>query len=352
MRRPFSVYQRKDHPNWWVNFRIAGERIRKDTGIARPGNETEATRKGGAIWLEECARAGVPAQPQGELATLDLLEQWVKSDLAARARKRNPRYLDQIETDIARHVVPRFEFVSMISRRSWDTAQGEMHASGLTLRSIQRTTSSLRLFLRYCEDIGAIHDAPKLRAPTGEEVGVEQQERSPLTRAERDRFLAALRKLDARAGRIYAFMFYTLLRKSTVEKILPRWVNYRTGYLHFPPGAIKSRKAKRAIWLHPKAREAARAELASRARISPEEPIFGAFDYRELFPRALAAARIRVRPGLVPHHVTRHTGATLAAEDGATLVQLMALGLWETASQAQRYMHVDAKHSRKAAERL
>lgn len=355
MRRPFNVYPRKDHPNWWVNFRIAGKRIRLDTGVERASgklNEAEATRKGGALWLEECARAGVPAEPQGELSTLDLLERWVQSDLAVRALKRNRRYADQIETDIARHVVPRFPLVSQINRRSWDRAQGELHAGGLTLRSIQRVTVSLRLFLRYCEDLGAIAEEPKLRAPAGEDVAVEQRERSPLTRAERDRFLAALRRQDPRAGRIYTFLFYTLLRKSTVEKILPRWIDQRTGYIRFPPGAIKSKKKDRSLWLHPKARAAVREELAAKGAIDPLAPVFGPFDYREIFPAVLRAARIKTRPGLVPHHIARHTGATIAADDGATLVELMALGLWETASQAQRYMHVDAKQSRRAAERL
>lgn len=371
MRQPYQVYARADHGNWWVNFRIVvhgkRRRCRIDTGVARPSgriNETEAARKAAAIWLSTCERHGVAHA--GEVAaaldvdTLSLLEQWVDGELAARARKRGPTYADKIETDIARHVAKAFPTVSAITRDAWNQHQDAMHADGLSLRTCQRVTTNLRLFLRYCVRIGALAALPMLETASGEEVAAKQAERRAFTPEERDLFLAQVERLDARAHRIYTTLLYTGLRKSGLERVLHRWVDWRTGYLTMPAAAQKRGAKERRFYLHPRALAAMRAEIAVRGEIAPGEPIFGPFDYdgrgepetrRGLFWEAVRAAGI-AQHGLTAHHVTRHTACSIAGNNGATLAELMALGGWRTPGMAMRYLHVDAELSRGAVERL
>jgi integrase len=277
--------------------------------------------------------------------------------LADIARKRNARYAAQVETDIARHVVPRFPLVSEITREAWNKAQLEMQdeARPLSLRTCQRVTVSLRRFLRYCEDVKAIEKLPALQTASGEDVAVTQAERRAFTRGERDRFLTAMRKLDARAHRIYTTLLYTALRKSGLERLLVRWIDRRTSYLTLPARAQKRGKGSRSFYLHPKARAAIWAEKMARGQLGPDEPLFGPFDFDDhrkgLFWRAVRAAKIPEH-GLTAHHVTRHTACTIAGNEGATFAELMALGGWTTPAMAMRYFHADAKLSRGAVEKL
>lgn len=360
MRQPFKVYPRPDHGNWWVNFRLNGKRFRLDTGVARPRgdvNEAEATRKGAALWLAECGRQGVEAAlPESiELDTLTMLGEWVDGPLADHARKRNPRYAAQIETDIARHVVPRFPLLTQITVDSWNQAQLDMQDEErpLSLRTCQRVTVSLRLFLKFCEKRRVLV-GPKLETATAEEVAATQKDRRPFTKSERDRFLRSMRRLDDRAHRIYTALLYSALRKGASEKMLPRWIDWRTHYVTFPAGTLKNRKP-RSFYLHPLARQAIRAELAARGSLDPDQPVFGRFDFDDhrqgLFWLAVRAAKIPEH-GLTAHHVTRHTACTIAAQEGATFAELMALGGWRTPAMALRYMNIDGKLSRGAVERL
>ena len=66
-----------------------------------------------------------------------------------------------------------------------------------------------------------------------------------------------------------------------------------------------------------------------------------------MFGRACRAAGIDGH-GLTPHHVTRHTAATLAAEKpSATLAGLMAQGAWRSASIPEKYLHPNLQAARR-----
>jgi len=91
--------------------------------------------------------------------------------------------------------------------------------------------------------------------------------------------------------------------------------------------------------------------------IDPDHPIFGPFDFHQewddekkggVFGRALTMAGID-RHGLTPHHVTRHTAATLALENGVSILGAMAQGGWDSMQSMQRYTHPQLKHARAAA---
>jgi site-specific recombinase XerD len=50
--------------------------------------------------------------------------------------------------------------------------------------------------------------------------------------------------------------------------------------------------------------------------------------------------------GLTPHHVTRHTAATLALENGVSVLGVMAQGGWDSMQSMQRYTHAQLQHAR------
>lgn len=361
-RAPFHVRSRKRSPFWQFAATIDGIEIREslETRVADDPGKRKAGPEAGARYLFHCARLGSKATAGAvETDTMRLAGLYAETDLAARARKRGPRYADVEETRLARHVLTRFPTVDAITTRAWELAQQEMHEAGLKLATIQRVTVSLRLFLRYCAHMGAIPAVPTLVAPSNRDAASEAAERRPFTEGERDSFLATVAGMDARAHRIYTTLLYTALRKGGLEKMLPRWIDWRSGYVTYPAGELKTRKA-RSFYLHPKAQAAIREELAVRGDLRKDEPVFGPFDYDGhnsskgrlgLFWTACRKAEIPL-VGLTAHHVTRHTACTIAGNNGATLAELMALGGWDSPSMAMRYLHIDAKQSRGAVDRL
>jgi integrase len=357
----FTVYER-DSEFFWVQARIHGKRWRASTEVPLGEQHRQAaTEKAGALWLAECRRRGAPAEIEGDVSVEAMIDSYAETDLAARAKKRNERFLDVELGALVKHVQGRFQAVRQITPEAWADAIDAMHGAGLTLRSIQRVTSSLRGLLEFCRKRGALKEAPELPYPSSEEVAVEAKERRAMTADERDRFLGVLARRDRKACRIYTVMFYTLLRKSTVEKLCGRWLT--KDYLAIPASAHKSRKKHRGMYLHPKALAAIRAQRAANGDLDPDKPIFGEFCYRVnlgngdkrheggLFWDAVREAKIEPK-GLTPHHVARHTGATLLAEAGMPLIDLMAQGLWDSAQAASRYMHVSAERTKKTAQYL
>ena len=122
------------------------------------------------------------------------------------------------------------------------------------------------------------------------------------------------------------------------------------------------------IDLTPRCAEAIREEVAQVQNIDPDRPIFGAFDFHQeavrkwkdkdgnehqyedggVFARACRMAGID-QHGLTPHHVTRHTAATIAMENGVSILGVMAQGGWDSMQSMQRYTHANLQHARQAA---
>jgi len=65
--------------------------------------------------------------------------------------------------------------------------------------------------------------------------------------------------------------------------------------------------------------------------------VFGEHSHETLFWQAIGALGLDPE-GLVTHYVGRRTGATLAAEDGATDQELVAIGGWRTPAMLTRYV--------------
>lgn len=345
----FHVYARPGTAVLWCNFTVGGQAQRVSTGERDPAAAHEAAAR---LYLEACQRARVPV-PAGAIdASVAILCTRYLADLAGRIERRelvrNPRYHDDATAALAR-VAQRWGRLAEVGP-GWEAALADWHAEGATWRYLQVVTVFTRAFLRWAVRLGLLPIEPRLHAPADEDVNAEAKERRPLSARERDAFLRALRGTSA--GRVYTIMFYTAARKSDLERLRLRQVNWRTGFVTLPPRQTKSRQRGQELYLHPKALAALRAEVRERQVVEPDALVFGPIDLRAAFKHALDAAGIRDRDGLVPHHVTRHTAATLAGDAGASLAELMAFGRWATPGMAARYMRVSAQRAKSAAERL
>ncbi len=361
--RPTSSFDRRSE-FYSFHFSVRGQLVRGATGERDRGKaQVEAARQ----FLEAHRRANLPVPSEAlrscagtSLADLGgMFVAEIEEQIAQRKIVRNDRYARDLEFDL-RYVTARFATVAEITSSSWRDALDDLLSGypearkdgAVSWRSLQRVTCTARLLLRYANRMGLIENMPELPSPSNEDVGLEQRVGRPMSEWDRDRFLAALRKMGKtrrgarRALRIYTALLHSALRKSALERLCLRQIRWREKLIDLPPRKAKSKHAC-SIALNPECERAIKAELRERGDISPDEPIFGKFALRAWFKAAAAVAKID-REGLQPHHFTRHTTASIAGNNGATLAQLMALGTWETAAMAMRYVKIDAERSREA----
>lgn len=333
-----------------VNFTIAGRLYRCSTGERDRGRADEAAAR---IYLEAHRRARLPVPASTEVPGLKRLCALYLADLKARLDRRElvrgPTYYKDQKMGV-RRTSQRWSSVAEIGP-GWEKALEEWHAEGSSYRSLQIATVATRALLGWVVESGYLPAAPVLEAPTAEQSEAEAQERRPMKEEERNRFLAELRKLDVRAFRIYTVLFFTGARKSDLERMTLRQIDWESKFVNLPARQTKSKKREQALFLHPRAFNAIAAHVRDSKIVDPSQPVFGRVGLKYWFLKAIEKAGIE-REGLAPHHHTRHTAATMVADRGATLAELMAFGRWQTPQMAARYMKIQSKQAKKAANRL
>lgn len=345
-QHPFRLYRRKGSPFWWADFLAAGRRYRVSTGESE---RDAAQSRAVVLWAEAKARTG----DRSGIAALEQPIRQLAARLHAEAQQRGraKSYARDLEVDLRLHILSRWTSIEQITTVAWEQAMVDLHVEGHSWRSVQRIGKHVRHLLRFAVRVGALASEPVIHSPPRADIEGEQAERRALTEDERDRLLAYLaRRRLWRTWRCYVVMFYVALRRSTVARMTPRWVNWKTHTLTVPPLGTRSRK-RTVLWLHPKARKAIRAEMDANPVTDPSAPIFGSFDHKGVFWRAIDALKID-RHGLTPNHVARHTAATLMGDARAGALELKAAGGWSTLETADRYTHSSVEASKRAFERL
>jgi integrase len=276
---------------------------------------------------------------------------------------------------LSEYVAEHWKHATEVTAESWVKVMLKLHHTNggpLRWRSIAHVAHTLRAFLEWCKAKHIIDDVAVIDVPSTKDQRMDGNARRAFTEDEMERFLWALALMgEGRALRIYITLFETWQRKSTIEALTPRWVNFHNESITIPAKHFKTGKEK-LIDLTPRAAEAIRAEIAAKSAgeepIRLDEPVFGSFDFHQeavrkwkdvagnehqyedggVFARACRSADID-QHGLTPHHVTRHTAATLALENGTSILGAMAQGGWDSMQSMQRYTHAQLQHARQAA---
>jgi integrase len=334
---------------WHYAFTVAGRRFRGSTGERDRGRaESFLARQ----WYEAHRQAKIPvaAGPVAQLDLAALSALWL-AQLREHAAEHGPKYEARHKLD-TKYILRVFRLAGDVTDDAWKEGTRTLHAAGLSWRSLQHATVTLRHLMRFCKRTGAIDSVPELRPPSNKLVAKEQAPRRALSEGERDRMLAALWKAgDERPARIWAAMAYTGLRRSELRKLTLRWLETRAKLIRIPPWASKSGEEE-TVALHPKARQAIRQEAASREVAELDQPVFGGFDIRKAWARALTAAKVD-KYGLTAHHSARHTFGTLLGQySRGDVTAVMAGGRWRSLAMAQRYVHASAERARATIKRL
>lgn len=379
----FKVRPRAGSPFFWVYATIPGlppdGRLRKSTGISKRGDRAQAEREGAALYtaaLNSIGGAGdgvaLPAEVLSTLTLEKLCVDFIEQE-EQDYKGHDDRHCDRFEADLVCHAQAHWTRVEEITTESWLKVREKLHkpTGPLKWRSIARLANTLRHFLRYCQSRGIIISVPEIKSPKTKLQRAEEAPRNALDEHQREAFLKALADLkELRAHRIYEVLFFSLLRQGELAALTPRWLNKKAETIRIPAGHTKSGEQEE-IDLHPRALAAIEAEQKASKVVGADKPVFGVFDFHQaklrwrkvngklvqvedggVFARTCRHAGLDLA-GLTPHHVARHSAATIAgSREGVTLVELMAMGRWRSAQVAGKYLHPTVKAGRRASRKL
>jgi len=359
----------------YVVFYLRGggdHEIRRSTSTSDP---RQAELRAGEIWVEEMRKAGQPiaqedaalARARVEIAVASCIER-----LEREAGQHRGQYERRHREDLKLYVIPKtdeqladaralgkepwqppWRFVDEITTAAWEREKLRLHHSNggpLKFASIRHLTVSLRKLLHNELELGRIENVPEIRPPSNKLVRQDEAPRRAYTEDEREAFLKAIKPGYARSWRFYTVLFFSLLRRGELFALTPRWVDFKNSWVRIPATDSKSGEVEE-IDLHPRAARALRAELRAQKTVKADAPLFGEHDARKAFEHGITAAGID-RHGLVPHHSTRHTGATMVGESTTDLLEIMAAMRVRSPQIAKRYLHIDAKRARRVMRKL
>lgn len=251
-----------------------------------------------------------------------------------------------------RYLLGIFQLPGDVTDQAWQDAMRALHEKGLSWASLRHATTTLRHLVRFAASVGALGAAPELTPPSNRLINKDQAPRRALTEGERDRVLRAMKSNgDARAARAWTAMAFSGLRRGELARLTLRWLDAKAKVLRIEASAAKSGEQEQ-VPLHPEVARAVRAEAAANGIKDRDVPVFGGFDLRKAWKRALARAKVDVH-GLTAHHTARHTFGTILAQlarGDVTAVQ--AGGRWRSLAMVQRYVHSDAARARAAIRRM
>jgi integrase len=327
-------------------FTVAGHRFRGSTGT---GDRGRAESYLAARWFEAHQRAHLPVA-SGPGAGLDLRQlagMWL-AELEQQAKERNPQYVSRHKLDV-RYILGRFTLPGDISDEAWQVAMRQLHEEGLSWASLRHATVTLRHLLKYGEKLGAIAAAPILKPPRNRLVVKDAAPRRALSQGERDRVLRAMRAAgDHRAFRIWTAMAFSGLRRGELARLTLRSLDLRARVLH----VYGKSGEHETIELHPEVRKAVIAEAAAAGVKDRGAPVFGGFDLRKAWKRALRRSKVDGH-GTTAHHTARHTFGTLVAQEAHGDVTAVQAALrHRSLAMSAKYVHASAARARAAIRRL
>jgi integrase len=344
-----GVYARPDSPFWWMW--IEGTTIRKSTGIPRgdgPAQDKEQKRLARDVWIAEQstqAKRVAGLIVERPIIGFTKFAEWFEAHETAHHRGADK------EASMIRQLVIAFDRYESLVEVDVDRVKEWMTARR---RQVQPSTVNRELDVLKRLLLAAV---PKYLAASPiaglRRFRVDEAEPRILTPAEDDALLAIAGPAD-RAFLLTAID--TLLRLSNVVHL--KWPQVK-----LERRVIVPLNAKVTLDAAPITR---RLDLALRALPRSADWVFPGFHARGLGKTAAKNKAIRrfhllCQQANLPHgraaggvtfHCLRHTGATRALQNGASVRTVMKLGGWKDERSVMRYVHAADSDVRAAAESI
>lgn len=332
-----SLYRRPDTPHWWVRFQIDGREIRLSSGTENraAAQEFEAvtrTRAYRQIRLGE--RAAYPWKSATKRWLTDTRKRTAAKDrtiIAWFSAQLDPTTTVQ---DITREVIDQLRAL-----KAEETSES----------TADRYMALLRAILKKCaDDWGTLDKAPKVPM-----YRPEPGEPRWLTPAEFQRLEAELPEHLKVAAR---FAVLTGLRMRAMLSLDWKRVTLDRARIWITAADMKG-KVTHGLPLSPDSVEVLRGLDARRKSFGPCLPHGPVFTWNgkpigDCNTKAFQDAVTRAGIGPLRWHDFRHTWASWAIQEGATLHQVMQLGGWKSLTMVMRYGHLAPDHLAEAAGRV
>jgi integrase len=402
---PYNAYWREEVGEWYVNFHISidgnRKRVRKPTGVKDPASTEAAWRAAERVWTASGAAAEAVAQGQDvAMPSLDdllakFLGEWLPTFAAGRNRKKrrlNERYLQTSEAYL-KMVLPYMpQDVRQIDNEWWEDAMHVLHDGSIPehrkewfqiLRpqdgkpwskkprlykwaTIGCCLLALRQFLNFCgpgapglpRTLGLLRDIPKLSPPSEEAIENDQAARRAMTEQERDNFLKQLKdEGNLFALRCYLLMFFAGFRRSTVARLTPRWIDFKSKTITPPGLQIKNRQTGHGFAMHPLVEKAIVEQMTTNREerdggvVELDKPIFGEINFHALWKRICREVNIDTH-GLTAHHGARHTAGTMVCRTAQSMEEALAFMGQKDLRSLRKYWHPSVRLSAQANTRI
>lgn len=332
-----SLYRRRNSPHWWVRFQLDGREIRLSSGTAN---------KAAAQEFETLTRAKAYRQIRlGERAAYP----W-KSAAARWLSDTRKRSKDKDRAIIA-WFTAQFDAttsVQDITREVIDELRA-LKADETSESTADRYMALLRSILKKCaDDWGTLDKAPKV--PMYRPERGEPRWLTPSQFQQLEKELPEHLKVAAR------FAVLTGLRMRAMLSLTWEQVELERGRAWIAGASMKG-KVTHGLPLSPDAVAVLRGIDIQRKAFGPCRPIGPVFVWMgkpigDCNTKAFQDAVTRAGVGPLRWHDLRHTWASWAIQEGATLQQVMQLGGWKSLSMVMRYSHLAPEHLAEAAAKV
>jgi integrase len=310
------------------------------------------------LWSPPATTTQKKAKRAAEVKFDDYAKRWVEQR-TVKGRPLRPRTREHYESLLEDHIYPTFKTkaVREISMESVDRWYAKTAKDAPTVRA--HAYSLLRTILETARKRDRL-----IEVNPCEIVGAGSTERKSKTRpATFEQIDTIVSEMPERLAPMILLATWCALRFGELVELRRSDVNAQDGVIHVRRGAVrvkggweigppKSEAGVRDVTIPPHVLPAIKAHLASE-HVGPARdallfpPQTGERLQPSTFNRHYYKARAKAKRPDLRLHDLRHTGATLAAQSGATLAELMARMGHSTPAAAMRYQH--AAHGRDKA---
>jgi integrase len=322
-----SLYRRSDTPNWWVRFHIDGREVRLSTGTAdkKKASAFESVARGEA-WKQSKLGERSP------YLWADAHKRWL-AETQKRTKAKDKTILEWFDKHLSS------QSVQSITREVIDELRA-LRAAESSKSTADRYMALVRAVLRKCvNDWQVLASAPKV--PMYRPKPTEPRFLS------HDEFARLCKELPEHLKVAARFAVLTGLRMRSMLAMTWDRIDLKAATAWIPGEHMKAGRTH-GLTLSPDAVKV----LKDLRRFAPHGNSVFQYEGVQIADANTAAfkkAVKRANVGPLRWHDLRHTWASWAVQNGATLQEVMQLGGWASYTMVLRYAHLAPDHLAAAA---